>query len=89
MSPMVRLWLALSAVIDRRFAAARRSRRLARPHLTRSGPGVGEAGMTTAEYAIGTIAACTFAALLIAVVRSPEIREALVSIITRALALGQ
>ncbi len=49
----------------------------------------GESGMTTAEYAIGTIAACTFATLLIAVVRSPEIRTALVSIITRALALGQ
>lgn len=48
-----------------------------------------EAGMTTAEYAIGTIAACTFAALLIAIVRSPEIREALLSIITSALDLGR
>ncbi len=49
----------------------------------------GEAGMTTAEYAIGTIAACTFAALLIAIVRSPEIRAALLSIITSALDLGR
>ncbi|QQS01509.1 MAG: DUF4244 domain-containing protein [Austwickia sp.] len=47
-----------------------------------------EAGMTTAEYAIGTVAACTFAALLIAVVRSPEIKAALLGIITRALGLG-
>ncbi|MCB1254129.1 MAG: DUF4244 domain-containing protein [Austwickia sp.] len=47
-----------------------------------------EAGMTTAEYAIGTIAACTFAALLIAIVRSPEIKESLLRIITSALGLG-
>lgn len=44
--------------------------------------------MTTAEYAIGTVAACTFAALLIAIVRSPEIKEALLGIITKALGLG-
>ncbi|MCO5310549.1 MAG: DUF4244 domain-containing protein [Austwickia sp.] len=44
--------------------------------------------MTTAEYAIGTIAACTFAALLIAIVRSPEIKESLLRIITSALGLG-
>lgn len=49
----------------------------------------GQAGMTTAEYAIGTVAACTFAALLIAVVRSPEIRAALLGIITGALNLGR
>lgn len=30
----------------------------------------GEAGMTTAEYAVGTLAACAFA-VLITVVRSP------------------
>ncbi len=49
----------------------------------------GEAGMTTAEYAIGTLAACTFAALLIAVIRSPAIRSALTGLITTALGLGQ
>lgn len=48
-----------------------------------------EEGMTTAEYAIGTVAACTFAALLIAVVRSPEIKTALLGIITSALGLGR
>ncbi|MBW3084896.1 hypothetical protein KEM60_01086 [Austwickia sp. TVS 96-490-7B] len=61
------------------------ARLLRRPHTRRER----EAGMTTAEYAIGTVAACTFAALLIAVVRSPEIRTALLGIITRALGLGQ
>ncbi len=45
--------------------------------------------MTTAEYAIGTLAACTFAALLIAVIRSPAIRSALTGLITTALGLGQ
>ncbi len=48
----------------------------------------GEAGMTTAEYAVGTLAACAFAALLIAVVRSPEIRKALTGLIVNALGLG-
>lgn len=58
------------------------------PREHQLGRRVREAGMTTAEYAIGTIAACTFAALLIAVVRSPEIKAALLGIITRALGLG-
>ncbi|WP_116112387.1 DUF4244 domain-containing protein [Austwickia chelonae] len=71
------------------------TRRLLRRHhlpsLVTGRPGrrAREAGMTTAEYAIGTVAACTFAALLIAVVRSPEIKAALLGIITRALGLGQ
>lgn len=48
-----------------------------------------QAGMSTAEYAIGTLAACTFAALLIAVVKSPGIRSALTGLITTALGLGK
>ncbi|MFN8014349.1 MAG: DUF4244 domain-containing protein [Dermatophilaceae bacterium] len=48
-----------------------------------------EAGMTTAEYAVGTAAAVAFAALLLAVVRSDAVRAALTSIITNALASGQ
>ena len=35
----------------------------------------GQAGMTTAEYAVGTLAACAFAAVLIAVVRSGRSRR--------------
>ncbi|GAB77020.1 Protein of unknown function [Austwickia chelonae] len=64
-------------------------RRTSTPTTSRPGRREREAGMTTAEYAIGTVAACTFAALLIAVVRSPEIKAALLGIITRALGLGQ
>lgn len=47
--------------------------------------GLREAGMTTAEYAVGTIAAVAFAALLLVVVRSDAVRAALESIITSAL----
>jgi hypothetical protein len=45
----------------------------------------GEDGMTTAEYAVGTIAACAFAALLLAVVRSGGVKAALAAVITTAL----
>ncbi len=44
-----------------------------------------EAGMTTAEYAVGTLAAVAFAAVLLAVVKSDAVRSALSAIITTAL----
>ena len=44
-----------------------------------------EAGMTTAEYAVGTLAACAFAAVLLAVVRSGTVQSALASVIATAL----
>ncbi|WP_270887195.1 DUF4244 domain-containing protein [Pedococcus sp. 5OH_020] len=47
-----------------------------------------ESGMTTAEYAVGTLAACAFAAVLLAVVRSGTVRAALASVITSALGTG-
>lgn len=42
-------------------------------------------GMTTAEYAVGTLAAVAFAAVLLAVVKSGAVMSALTGIITRAL----
>lgn len=57
--------------------------------LAQSKVGAREAGMSTAEYAIGTLAACTFAALLIAIIKSPAIRNALSGLITTALGLGR
>ena len=57
-------------------AAARRRRR-----------GLGELGMATAEYAVVTVAACAFAGLLLAIVRSPEVRGLLLGIIKRALSV--
>lgn len=44
-----------------------------------------EAGMSTAEYAVGTIAACGFAAVLYKIVTSGAVRSALTSVIVRAL----
>ncbi|MBB4913101.1 DUF4244 domain-containing protein [Streptosporangium saharense] len=42
-------------------------------------------GMSTAEYAVGTIAACAFAMLLFKVVTSPEVRQMLTNLVKRAL----
>lgn len=47
-----------------------------------------DAGMATAEYAIATLAACGFAALLLAILRSGEVRDLLLGIIRRALAVN-
>jgi hypothetical protein len=46
----------------------------------------GDDGMTTAEYAVGTMAAVAFAVVLLAVVRSEAVTSALTSLITSALA---
>lgn len=48
-------------------------------------PHLGEEGMTTAEYAVGTVAAVAFAALLLAVVKSGPVKAALTQIIVSAL----
>ncbi|MNW55246.1 hypothetical protein D3C74_328940 [compost metagenome] len=47
-----------------------------------------EAGLATAEYAVATIAAVGFAGLLIAILKSGEVREMLLGIIQRALSIG-
>jgi hypothetical protein len=47
-----------------------------------------QAGMTTAEYCVGTLAACAFAAVLMAVVRSGAIKSALTGLITSALSIA-
>lgn len=44
-----------------------------------------ETGMTTAEYAVGTIAACAFAAILYQVVTGQSVVAALGELISRAL----
>jgi hypothetical protein len=62
---------ALLAVLGRRWGAVRST---------------GEAGMSTAEYAVGTVAACAFAAVLYKVVTGGSIVTALGHLIARALA---
>jgi hypothetical protein len=44
--------------------------------------------MTTAEYAIGTLAACGFAALLVTILRSGEVQGLLLGVIRSALSMG-
>jgi Protein of unknown function (DUF4244) len=46
----------------------------------------GEAGMSTAEYAVGTVAACAFAAVLYRVVTGGSIVDALGDLVDSALA---
>ena len=59
----------------------RRRRSRPHPHL----PVRDEAGMNTAEYAVGTLAAVAFAGLLLKVLTSDSVRAALAGIIGRAL----
>jgi hypothetical protein len=47
-----------------------------------------DGGMATAEYAIATLAACGFAGLLLALMRSDEVRQLLSDVIHRALSLN-
>ena len=44
-----------------------------------------DAGMTTAEYAVGTVAAVAFAVVLFKVVQSPAVHSALAAVVTGAL----
>ncbi|KJK59563.1 hypothetical protein UK12_03620 [Saccharothrix sp. ST-888] len=44
-----------------------------------------DAGMTTAEYAVGTVAACAIAAALYKVVTSSTVTDAFNELLTRAL----
>ena len=64
--------------------AARFTRRLS-ARLTAAGP---EAGMTTAEYAVGTVAACGFGGILFKVITSPEILGLLRDVIASAFKLS-
>jgi len=47
-----------------------------------------EAGAATAEYAIVTMAAVAFAGLLVAILRSDEVRGILLDLVQRALSFG-
>ena len=63
--------------------------RAARARLTAARVrGLGEQGMTTAEYAVGTMAAVAFAGLLLVVVRSGPVKSALSQLIVSALGTG-
>ncbi|MGY1748294.1 DUF4244 domain-containing protein [Modestobacter sp. SYSU DS0511] len=60
----------VAAALSRRWAAVRQS---------------GEEGMSTAEYAVGTVAACAFAAVLYQVVTGGSVLAALGRLVESAL----
>jgi hypothetical protein len=62
-----------------------RQRRSALARLWARVRATGEAGMSTAEYAVGTVAACAFAAILYRVVTGGSIVDALGRLIDSAL----
>jgi len=73
---------------QRNVSIAKRVRAVWRRAVSRkflSGTAVSEAGMSTAEYAIGTVAACAFAAVLYKVITSTEVLSLLSGVVTRAL----
>jgi hypothetical protein len=48
----------------------------------------GDAGMTTAEYAVGTVAACGFSGILYKVVTSPQVLDLVKGVIEKAFRLA-
>ena len=47
-----------------------------------------DAGMTTAEYAVGTVAACGFSGVLYKVITSPQVLDLVKDVISKAFKLG-
>ena len=47
-----------------------------------------EAGMTTAEYAVGTVAACGFSGVLYTVITSPQVLDIVKGVIGKAFDLA-
>ncbi len=60
---------------------------LASARLSAVQSGDREAGMTTAEYAVGTVAACGFSGILYKVITSPQVLQLMTDVISRAFRL--
>ncbi|WP_394296745.1 DUF4244 domain-containing protein [Nocardiopsis gilva] len=80
----------LAALILRCCAHSRGvGRSVASPPPAEHSPWSGtDRGMSTAEYALGTVAACAFAAVLFAILTSSEVRDVLTQMVTDALQSG-
>jgi len=74
----------------RALAAVRSAQTRLAVRLTPSGPDArpADAGMTTAEYAVGTVAACGFSGVLYKLLTSPEVMGLLRDVIAKAFKLG-
>jgi hypothetical protein len=68
-------------------AATRRGLHAVLARVRATGPDR-EAGMTTAEYAVGTVAACGFGGVLYKVITSPEVLGLLRDVIAHAFRLS-
>ncbi len=53
-----------------------------------SSAGADDAGMTTAEYAVGTVAACGFGGVLVEVIKDPGVQNAIKSLFLKALSFA-
>lgn len=75
----------LNTLLPNKFPATRRVVTSHLRRLARRLPTAGDdSGMSTAEYAIGTVAACGFAGLLLKILTSPEVAGMLKDLIKRA-----
>jgi hypothetical protein len=62
---------------------------MAGPRVRERAVGAGrEQGMTTAEYAVGTVAACGFGGILYKILTSPDVTRMLKDIVERALSIA-
>ncbi len=80
MTALARACFAPARFAPARFAAAVQSRTADADR--------GDAGMTTAEYAVGTVAACGFSGVLYKVITSPTVLDLLKAVISRAFHLS-
>lgn len=62
--------------------------RIAAMVQSRTAEGSGDEGMTTAEYAVGTVAACGFSGILYKVITSDTVLHLVKDVITRAFHLS-
>ncbi|EIV95343.1 DUF4244 domain-containing protein [Frankia sp. QA3] len=85
MFPSSRMFPSLSHLPGRPSIRAACRRALAR---RRRGAGGRDLGMSTAEYAVGTLAAVAFAGVLYAVVSSSATRSLVSSVVQRALTVS-
>ncbi len=76
-----------AAAPDRTVTACCRTEPGCAVAAARSGRPVRDAGMSTAEYAVGTVAAVAFAGVLYAVISSPATRDIIASVVERALSV--
>lgn len=68
----------------RALTAVRSAPALAAARLQTAQSGDRDAGMTTAEYAVGTVAACGFSGILYKVITSPQVLQLMTNVISKA-----